>query len=133
MFDSFDSEKTPSLRPTKISVLFVTPQNESAHYLSSLLGKASVNIEVEWVDAIAGHLGAVKRRLAMKPADAPSIVLLDYRTCGAAIWSFITGCVRAMPRHKTEWIVSHYTGSPPVLAEFPWRNVTILGDRVISH
>jgi hypothetical protein len=129
----FDVQEKPSLLPGKISVLFVTSQNESADHLSALLGKSRVNIEVEWVDTAHGTLETVKQRLALKTSEDPSIVLLDYRTYGPDIWPFIVACVGAMPRHKIEWLVSHYTGSVPVMPGFPWRQVTIIGDNAVNH
>lgn len=109
-------------------MLFVTSRHACANQLGALLENSIHEVHVEWVNSSRDYLVGLMDRLVHGSASVPSIVLFDFQDCGAMIWQFIARCTKILPELSIEWFVTNCSGPVPVMADFPWQNVTILGE-----
>lgn len=113
----------------EITVLLVTRDRQSATYLSRQLGNSIHVTKIEWIDAARHYQARIRRRLAdRRPQDA-FIVALDFQSCGSEVWHFIAGASELMRETNSEWVITRHCGSVPSMPDFPWRHVTLLGER----
>lgn len=124
----FQNSQKRALRSEEISLFFVSSRNTCANQLGALLKNSDHDVHVEWVNASRGYLIGLMERLVHGTANVPSIVLFDFQDCGAMIWQFIARCTEMLPDFSIEWFVTNYSGPAPAVADFPWQNVTILGE-----
>lgn len=116
-----------------ISVVLVTSQQSSATRLTSLLEKSQHVLHVEWIGADQHCLNSVEALLAQKSTRTPSIVLLDFQSCGASVWEIISHCARSNPDLTVEWVITGHSGTVPDIDQIPWHQVTIIPSESTIH
>lgn len=112
--------------PRVISVFVVTSDQGFAQSLSQLLDHSRHTIRVEWVSSRRARLNNLVESLSRNPVRMPSIVMLDFRALGTAIWHLITRCTARLPDNTVEWFVVNHQGSCPRLNDTLWRRITLL-------
>ena len=104
-----------------------------ARQLAAILGESRRQIEVEWLDADSDVLSGLTLHLARRRQDIPTIVLLDFSSCGEAIWRLVSDCQEELADQSVEWLIVNCEGSVPVFDSLPWGKMTVLANAVIRH